>query len=186
MIAGARRWARIAGRRDDVLLRTLLIALCALCLVVLASALKRLWLYEEAYGATRLRLLADANILWLGAVLALVVGALAANRAGWLPRAVVLVSAAGAVAFALSNPDGRIATQNVGRYLGGDRIDEYYLASLSADAAVPRLRAVPCAALAVRSRVPEAGGLLGANLARARARRALEDVVAPERSCPYL
>jgi hypothetical protein len=29
--------------------------LCALCLVVLASALKRLGLYEDVYGATRLR-----------------------------------------------------------------------------------------------------------------------------------
>ena len=81
------------GRRDDVLLRALLAALCALCLVVLASALKRLGLYEEAYGSTRLRLLADANILWLGAVLVLVLAALATGRAGWLPRALVLVSA---------------------------------------------------------------------------------------------
>ena len=90
-----------------------------LCLVVLASALKRLGLYEQAYGYTRLRLLADANILWLGAVLALVLAALAAGRAGWLPRALVLVSALGALAFAVANPDGRIAARNVDRYLAG-------------------------------------------------------------------
>ena len=69
VIAGARRWARVGAAGTTWLLRALLAALCVLCLVVLASALKRLGLYEEAFGFTRLRLLADANILWLGAVL---------------------------------------------------------------------------------------------------------------------
>ena len=66
-------------------------------------------------------MLADANILWLGAVLVLVLATLATGRGGWLPRAVVLVSAAGAVAFAAANPDGRIASRNVDRYLAGGR-----------------------------------------------------------------
>jgi hypothetical protein len=186
VIAGARRWARVGGRRDDVLLRALLAALCALCLVVLASALKRLGLYEEAYGATRLRLLADANIRWLGAVLGLVLVTLAVGRSGWLPRAIVLLSAVGAVAFAVSNPDGRIASQNVDRYLDGGRIDGYYLSRLSADAAVPltRLRSPECVAHEIRRDLDQPDGILGANLARARARRALDGLPAPGRSCP--
>jgi uncharacterized protein DUF4153 len=188
VVAGARRWARIGGRRDDVLLRVLLAALCALCLVVLASALKRLGLYEEAYGATRLRLLADANIRWLGAVLALVLATLALGRSGRLPRAIVLVSAAGAVAFAVSNPDGRIASRNVDRYLEGGRIDGAYLSGLSADAAAPltRLRHPECVAAGMRAGLDEPDGILGANLARARARDALAGV-APLHgvACPY-
>ena len=168
VIAGARRWARVEGRRDDVLLRALLAALCALCLVVLASALKRLGLYEEAYGSTRLRLLADANILWLGAVLVLVIATLATGRAGWLPRALVLVSACGAVAFAAINPDGRIASRNVDRYLAGGSIDGYYLSGLSADAAVPltRLRNPECVLGGIRAGLARDDGLLGANVAR--------------------
>jgi hypothetical protein len=187
VIAGARRWARVEGRRDDRLLRALLAALCLLCLVVLASALKRLGLYEDAYGATRLRLLADANILWLGAVLALVLATLASGRGGWLPRALVLVSAIGAVAFAAANPDGRIASRNIDRSLAGGRIDGVYLSELSADAAVPltRLRAPECVALMIRAELDDDDGLLGANLARSRARDALAGLPEPGPACPY-
>ena len=187
VIAGARRWARVDGRRDDVLLRALLAALCALCLVVLASALKRLGLYEEAYGSTRLRLLADANILWLGAVLVLVIATLATGRAGWLPRALVLVSACGAVAFAAINPDGRIASRNVDRYLAGGRIDAYYLSTLSADAAVPltRLRNPECVLGEIRAGLARDDGLLGANLARGRARDAVAGLPPSVGACTY-
>ena len=187
VIAAARRWARVEGVRDDVVLRALLAALCALCLVVLASALKRLGLYEQAFGYTRLRLLADANILWLGAVLALVLATLVTGRAGWLPRALVLVSAAGAIAFAVSNPDGRIASRNVDRYLDGGKIDRFYLEGLSADAAVAltRLRYPECVAGRIRDDLRASDGPLGANVARARARRALADLPAPGPGCAY-
>jgi hypothetical protein len=188
VVAGARRWARIGGRRDDVLLRALLAALCLLCLVVLASALKRLGLYEEAFGATRLRLLADANIRWLGAVLGLVLVTLALGRSGWLPRALVLLSAVGAVAFAVSNPDGRIASRNVDRYLDGGRIDGSYLRELSADAAEPltRLRYPECIADRLLERLARPDGILGANLARQRARNALEGLPPSDvATCPY-
>ena len=188
VIAGARRWARVGGRRDDALLRGLLAALCVLCLVVLASALKRLGLYEQAFGFTRLRLLADANILWLGAVLALVLAALVTGRAGWLPRALVLVSAAGAIAFAASNPDGRIASHNVDRSVDGGEIDGEYLEGLSADAApaLTRLRYPECVAWRIlREDLRASDGPLGANLARSRARRALADLPAPGPGCSY-
>jgi hypothetical protein len=188
VIAGARRWARPAGRREDRLLRALLAALCVLCLVVLASALKRLGLYEETYGATRLRLLAGANILWLGAVLALVLAALATDGAGRLPRAVVLVSACGAVAFAAINPDGWIADRAVERHLDGGRIDAHYLRGLSPDAAVAlaRLPHAECLTGRIEARLAREDGLLGANAARSRARAALAplpplDVL----RCPY-
>jgi hypothetical protein len=83
------------------------------------------------------------------------------GRAGWMPRAFVAISAAGALAFALANPDGWIAERNLQR---GGQLDEHYLRSLSADAA-PAL-----GALAV---CPAGGdGAAGWNLARARARAA--------------
>ena len=85
VIAAAGRWARDGGS----LLRVLLAALCLLTLVVLASALKRLGLYEEAYGFTRLRFAAHAILLWLGALFVLV---LVARGAHWLPRAALTVT----------------------------------------------------------------------------------------------
>ena len=57
VVAAARRWAR----DDGILLNALLAALCLLTLVVLISALKRLGLYEETFGFTRLRLAAHAR-----------------------------------------------------------------------------------------------------------------------------
>ena len=98
VIAAAARWASVS--------RLLLGALCVLTLVVLASALTRLGLYMEAYGFTRLRLTAEAVILWLGALFALL---LIAGGRGWLPRATVALTAAAMLAFAISNPDRRIA-----------------------------------------------------------------------------
>jgi hypothetical protein len=100
----------------------------------------------------------------------------------------VLVSAAGAVAFAAANPDGRIASRNVDRYLEGGRIDAYYLSSLSADAApaLARLRFPECVAGGMRADLRAPDGVLGANVARSRARRALAGLPpAPRYGCPY-
>jgi hypothetical protein len=153
VIAAAARWARVS--------RLLLGALCALTLVVLASALTRLDLYMDAYGFTRLRLSAQAAILWLGGVFALVLIAGAARRMGWLPRTTVALTAAAILGFAISNPDHRIAEHNVKR---SGRVDERVLRGLSADAAP----ALPCR---LRSEV-EPDGLLGFNLGRSQARSA--------------
>ena len=153
VIAAAARWASVS--------RLLLGALCVLTLVVLASALTRLDLYMDAYGFTRLRLSAEAVILWLGAVFALLLIAGAARRWGWLPRATVALTAAAMLAFAISNPDRRIATENLKRT---GPVDERVLRGLSADAAP----ALPCR---LRTR-PEPDGVIAFNLGRSRARRA--------------
>ena len=157
VIAAAVRWARVS--------RVLLGGLCVLTLVVLASALYRLDLYMDAYGFTRLRLSAQVAILWLGGVFALVLVAGAVRRAAWLPRATVALTAATVLAFAVSNPDLRIAERN----RSGD-VDERLLRSLSADAAP----VLPChVTLRLRRELAEPDGLAGLNLARARARDAL-------------
>ena len=153
VIAAAGRWARDGG----TLLRVLLGALCLLTLVVLVSALKRLGLYEETYGFTRLRLAAHAALLYLGALFCLV---LVARGAAWLPRAVVAVTAASVLVFALADPERRIAEHNVDRYERTGKIDLDYLATLGPDAA-PALARFPRIVKPV-----EDGGLIGFNLAR--------------------
>ena len=139
------------ARRDDRVLRVLLGLLCALTLVVLASALKRLGLYEEAFGFTRLRLLAHGGIFWLAGLFVLVLAAGAARSATWLPRATVALSALIGLAFGLSNPDARIAEHNIARYERTGEIDLHHLAHLSPDAA-PALARLPA---------PLAGGRSG-------------------------
>ena len=61
---------------DRTWLRSALGLLCVLTLVVVASALYRMHVYQEAYGFTRLRLLVDVFEGWLGL---LVLGVMAAG-----------------------------------------------------------------------------------------------------------
>ena len=176
VVAGALRWGRTGP--DARLLRALLTALCVLTLVVLASALHRLGLYEQAFGFTRTRLAVDAFLLFNGALFLLVIAALATGSGAWLPRATVVLVAVGALAFQLSDPDRRIATHNVERFEHTGSIDVGYLSNLSADA-VPALVRLPQplrdrALEPQRRRLARGGdGFAGANLARAKARRAL-------------
>lgn len=164
--------ARKAGRataRERVLLRTVLGALCALTLVVVASALYRMHVYEEAYGFTRLRVLVSVFEAWLGLVVALVLVAGIRLSGAWVPRAAALSGAAALLALAVVNPDGYVAERNVERYAETGRADWYYLAGLSADA-VPALRHLPPQAQACVLGAAEApDDWLEWNLGRARA-----------------
>ncbi|MCX4515234.1 DUF4173 domain-containing protein [Streptomyces sp. NBC_01619] len=141
VIGLALRWAPREGANDRTLVRAVLGTLCVLTLVVVASALRRLDLYVDAYGLTRLRISVAAMELWLGVVLVLIIAAgLFGSR--WLPRTVVGSAAAAVLAFGLVSPDALVAERNVQRYERTDKIDISYLQDLSADA-VPALDALP-------------------------------------------
>jgi hypothetical protein len=174
VVAAAARWSD-GGRRTRILLGLL----CALTFVLLVSALRRLGLYEDAFGATRLRLLVHVQLLWLGAVFLLVTLAIAVGDAARLPRALVAVTAAAALGFAASDPDGRIAERNVARYEATGKLDAGYLDTLSADAAPTLARLPPalraCATERLRATLATPDGVAGANLARSRARGLLPD-----------
>jgi hypothetical protein len=172
VVAACGRWARGGDMR---VLRALLGALCLLTLVIVASALHRLDLYVDAFGATRLRVQAATLCLWIGGLLALLIAGLVAGQGGWLPRAVLALTATTAIALTVLNPDAWIAQRNVERYERTGRIDSEYLAGLSADA-VDALLALPasvdgCPLARLRARASD--GALGFNAARWHARRAL-------------
>lgn len=139
--AAARKAPRTTAA-DLAWLRGSLGLLCALTLVVVASALYRMHLYQEAYGFTELRLLVDVFEGWLGL---LVVGVMAAGvtlKAGWLPRAALLSGAGFLFLLAAINPDAWIAQRNLDRYEASGQVDWEYLQGLSADA-VPVLATLP-------------------------------------------
>lgn len=152
VIAVALRWAPRGGARDRVLVRSLLGLLCGLTLVVVASALRRMDLYVDAYGLTRLRLSVAGVEILLGLVLVLIMAAGVFGAGRWLPRAVLGTAAAGVLVFGLISPDGLVAGQNVDRFDRTSEIDEAgvqtgkidleYLRDLSADA-VPALDRLP-------------------------------------------
>jgi hypothetical protein len=179
--AGAPRLADAPRRWERRLLRALVAVLCALALVVVAAALHRLRLYEDAYGLTRLRLAAEGAAVWFGGVFTLVLAAQLHRRArAALGAAVVAGTAAFLLAASLADPDARIAERNVARWHATGRLDVAYLGTLSADA-VPTIASLP-APLRARALAPIAARLGrddpwgSANLARARARGVLQDV----------
>ena len=171
-------FADVRTRRESLLFRGLLGALLCLTLVVLASALHRLSLYEDAFGLTRLRLLAEGIALWLGGLLLLIgaSGAFAAVRARWAPAA-VLLTAGGLLVFSLANPERRIAERNIDRWKATGLIDVDYLADLSADA-VPALVRLPLperqlATAILQDKLRHGDPWSSANVSRSRARELL-------------
>ncbi|MFJ2830278.1 DUF4153 domain-containing protein [Streptomyces sp. NPDC087263] len=156
VIVFALRWAPRDGGGDRKLVRGVLGTLCALTLVVVASAVRRMDMYVDAYGLTRLRVSVVAVELWLGLVIVLIMAA-GVWGARWLPRVVAASAAAGVLAFGLVSPDGLIAERNVQRYEdtskeGVGKFDLNYAQGLSADA-VPALDALeePLRSCALRS-----------------------------------
>jgi len=129
--------SRRAGTRpaDRLWLRATLGLLCALTLVVVASALHRMHLYQEAYGFTTLRLFVDVFEGWLGFVVlaVMVTGAVGLGR--WLPRVALASGALALLGLAAVNPDAWVAGRNIDRYESTGRLDASYLQTLSADAA---------------------------------------------------
>lgn len=142
VVAVAARKAPRASREDRLLLRSVLGALGALNLVVVVSALYRMQVYADAYGATGLRLLVAVFEGWVGLVVLLVLGAGVRLDGWWLPRAALLSGAAAVLGLALLNPDGYVARRNVALYAETGRLDPAYLATLSHDA-VPALTELP-------------------------------------------
>ncbi|MGH3734905.1 MAG: DUF4153 domain-containing protein, partial [Micromonosporaceae bacterium] len=142
VLAVVGRWAPRRTAAERLLLRLVPGALCVLTLVIVASALYRLHLYQQAYGFTRLRLLVDAFELWLGVVFVLILAAGARLRGGWLPRAVVGTGVATLLALTVLNPDSFVAERNLARYSDTRKLDTSYLGYLSADA-VPVLDRLP-------------------------------------------
>jgi hypothetical protein len=149
-----------------------------LALVVVASAVRRMDMYVDAYGLTRLRLSVLAVEFWLGLVIVLVMaaGVWGARR---LPRAVALSAAAGVLAFGLMSPDAVIAEHNVARYEADHKLDQSYLRDLSVDA-VPALDRLQepmrsCVLAGYAAQLDEDTPWYATSLSEYRARRVLEE-----------
>ncbi|MHA6784586.1 DUF4153 domain-containing protein [Pseudonocardia saturnea] len=180
IVLGARWAPPRAGRRG------LLSALAGLTLVIVASALSRMWLYQEAYGFTVLRLLVLVCELWLGLGFVLVLATVLTRRPRRPLRVMVVTGAAALLVLAVFDPERFVAEQNVARYAETGRIDVEYLTELSADA-VPVLAGLPeplrsCALGPIAARTTPVGDWRSANLGRAQAREVLAGVD-PARDC---
>ncbi len=186
VIWAAGRKAPRATSSDRLWLRTALGVLCLETLVVVASALYRMHVYQEAYGFTRLRLLVDVFEGWLGLLVLAVIAAGLTLKAAWLPRFALVSGAVGLLGLALLNPDAWIADRNLDRYAETGKVDWSYLDGLSDDA-VPVLADLPAdqRACALPDFEASDDDWLEWNLGRHRAADALADL-GPQAStsCP--
>jgi hypothetical protein len=173
--AAARKAPRATGA-DRAWLRASLGVLCVETLVVVASALHRMHVYQEAYGFTRLRLLVDVFEGWLGLLVLGVLASGIALRAAWLSRFALLTGCAALLGLAAVNPDAWIAERNLDRYAETGRVDWAYLQGLSDDA-VPVLADLPAEDrhCALHGREAPTDDWLAWNLGSARAADALEE-----------
>ncbi len=176
VVWAASRKAPRETAEDRLWIRISLGVLCALTLVVVASALYRMDVYQDAYGFTALRVLVDIFEGWLGLlVIATMVGGLAL-KASWLPRFGLFSGVALLLAFALINPEAWVAKQNIERYEATGKIDWTYLQTLSDDA-LPTLAKLPddqvlCAVMSHEA--GKTGDWLEWNVGRARASAILD------------
>jgi Domain of unknown function (DUF4173) len=163
---------RAPGRGTQIV-RGLSTALVGLVLVVMVSALDRMWLYERGYGLTELRIYAIGIILWLAVVFVwLLATALRGNSRRFATGAVVAGFMA-TLALNAIDPDALIARTNLAR----PHIDAAYVSSLGDDAVPTLLSRLPSLDPTLRAQVARAllarsgssGGVLGWNASRSRA-----------------
>ncbi|MFI7080522.1 DUF4153 domain-containing protein [Micromonospora sp. NPDC049903] len=142
VLGGVTRWARRDTPRDRLLLRILLGLLSALSVVIVVSALSRMWTYQKVYSFTGERVFVMAFELLLGAVFLMVLVAGVRWRGGWIPRLTTALAVVMLLGLAALNPEDYVARRNIDRYQETGRIDAWYLRALSADA-TPALAALP-------------------------------------------
>jgi hypothetical protein len=180
LVMALARWTRRESPLAQGAFRVGATLMVALTVVIVASAVKRMTLYEDAFGYTRLRLFTHVFMYALGAVLTW-----RAVTLWWRPERFAIgafVTALGAVlAVNAVNPDALIVRLNIARATDSSGPDVSYLSGLSSDA-VPEL--VRDTALAqgwqtellrqYAERLPDEGSWPEWNLSHARARHALQ------------
>ena len=144
---------QVVGRTRGYL--ALAIGLVGLTIVVLASAVLRLRLYQDAYGWTELRLYVAVSIAAMAATLATLAAFLATDRTRWLGHAMVVIGVVALVGLNLIAPAAFVAERNLERVIdprlvppdGEASLDADYLGVLPDDA-IPAL-------VAALSRLPD-------------------------------
>ena len=136
-----------ASVRDDTDRRVVWLgeAAVVLVLVLVAGAVRRLGLYEQAYGLTLLRLFALLFAVWLGGVYGLLGLSLAGVGRGraWFVPAGIGLAVAGLLVLNVANPEAIIVRRNVDRLAATDRLDAVTLTELSDDAVPSLVAALP-------------------------------------------
>lgn len=120
--------------RQTRIVRALSALLVLLVGVVMASALQRLWIYQQQFGLTELRIYATGVVIWLAVVFVWLGVTVLRGRRHLFAVGAIVAGFAATVCINIVNPDALIARTNLSR----PKIDATYLGTLSDDA-VPTL-----------------------------------------------
>ncbi|PZG17478.1 DUF4173 domain-containing protein [Micromonospora craterilacus] len=191
VLGGVTRWAGRDRPLDRVLLRVLLGLLSALTVVIVVSALARMYTYQKVYSFTGERIFVMAFELLLGTVFLMILVAGVRWRGNWIPRLTAALAVVMLLSLAALNPEDYAARRNVARYAETGRIDAWYLRALSADA-TPALASLPdpvrrCTLSWIADDLAEPDPWYAWNLGRERARTVLDrlgpDAIGNQRDC---
>ncbi|MEU0155071.1 DUF4153 domain-containing protein [Micromonospora fulviviridis] len=180
VLGGVSRWASRQRPVERHLLRVLLGLLSALSVVIVVSALSRMWTYQKVYSFTGERIFVMAFELLLGAVFLMILAAGVRWQGRWIPGTTVALAVAMLLGLAVLNPEDYAAKRNILRYEHTGKIDAWYLRALSADA-TPALTELPdpvrrCTLSWIADDLEESDPWYAWNLGRYRARQALDRV----------
>ncbi len=130
-----------SNRRQNILFTALSVIVVALTSIMLISASQRMFLYEEVYGFTHLRVLTHVFMLWLGVLFVFFLLSLFNLKPRIFTLGLLLTSVGYLATVNVMNVDLYIAERNIDRFYQGYALDMGFLWRLSADAvpAVVRL-----------------------------------------------
>lgn len=126
------------SKGSRVTFSVLAVLLMANVLVILASSLQRLLLYEGAYGFSELRTYTHVFIFWLGGLILATIVLEVLKRRGHFALALLIMVVGFMATLGIMNVDGYIVHQNVQSAQTGKELDGSYIRGLSDDA-VPAL-----------------------------------------------
>jgi hypothetical protein len=106
----------------------------ALLTVIVASALHRMYLYQQEFGLTVSRVCATVFMAWLAFVLLWFALTVLRGRRNRFAFGALVAGFAAAVLLNVVSPDALVARVNIERLEARERFDPYYLTILSADA----------------------------------------------------
>ncbi|MFU8852158.1 DUF4153 domain-containing protein [Micromonospora sp. SL1-18] len=178
VLTGVSRLASREQPTERLVLRIMLGLLSALSVVIVVSALSRMWTYQKVYSFTGERIFVMAFELLLGAVFLMILAAGVRWQGRWIPGTTVALAVAMLLGLAVLNPEDYAARRNILRYEQTGKIDAWYLRALSADA-TPALAKLPdpvrrCTLSWIADNLDESDPWYAWNLGRYRARQELD------------
>ena len=129
--------------RDLTLYRYLAGFQVLLLMLILASAIQRMLLYERTFGLTGSRFYATAFLFWIVFVLVWFSVTVLTGRRGLFAAGALLAAFTGLMILGLSNPEDVIVRSQISRAGKGSNLDSRYIASLSADAVPAIIQSLP-------------------------------------------